>query len=229
MKTEKFGWLPIHKMINQGQIALFLNGEEPKGLPSLKGYEAVFCADGAYRFFAQSVVKPDLIIGDFDSIEELPTGIQHIHTPDQNFADFEKSIKIIMEKGYTSVDVFAANGLEQDHFLGNLSTALAYKSKVQITFFDDRQTYFFVDKNVKLMNVIGKKISLFPFPLVKEVVSEGLQYPLAGIDLSIANNKVGTRNLALEETVSIRFKEGELLLFVNLENPSERILREVNL
>jgi len=214
-------------MKNQGQIALFLNGEEPKELPSLNGYEEVFCADGAYRFFAQSEVKPDLIIGDFDSIAELPSGIEHIHTPDQNFTDFEKAIKIIIKKGFTSVDVFAANGLEQDHFLGNLSTALAYKNKLKITFFDDRQTYFFVDNNVKLMNVIGKKISLFPFPLTKQVTSEGLEYPLVGTDLSIAQNKVGTRNLALEETVSIRFLEGELLLFVNLETPSERIIREM--
>lgn len=212
--------------MNQGQIALFLNGEEPIELPFMNGYEAVFCADGAYRFFAQSVVKPDLIIGDFDSIEELPSGIEQIHTPDQNFTDFEKAIKIIMEKGYTSVDVFAANGLEQDHFLGNLSTALANKNNLQITFFDDRQTYFFIDKNVKLLGVLGKKISLFPFPLAKQVSSKGLQYPLQKMDLSMEKNKIGTRNLAVDETVSIQFREGELLVFVNLENPSERIFAQ---
>ena len=40
------------------------------------------------------------------------------------FTDFEKALKIIVEQGFETVDVFAANGLEQDHFLGNLTTAL---------------------------------------------------------------------------------------------------------
>ncbi len=209
------------------QIALFLNGERPKKLPLLKGYEAVYCTDGAFQLFEHSDVKPDLIIGDFDSITELPKGIEHIHTPDQNFTDFEKTIKIIIEKGFTSVDVFAANGLEQDHFLGNLSTALAYKNELKIIFFDDRQTYFFVDKQVKLINVLGKKISLFPFPKTESVSSKGLQYPLNRINLSLVNNKIGTRNVATEENVVIQFEKGELLVFINLETPFERILMEV--
>ena len=161
-------------------------------------------------------IKPDLIIGDFDSIEKLPKDIPHIHTPDQNFTDFEKALKIILEKGYKEVDVFSANGLEQDHFLGNMTTALKYKKKLKITFFDDKQTYFFTKKNITISNEKGKTISLFPFPKAKKVVSKGLEYPLNEMNLSIKNNKIGTRNKAISDEVKIKYSRGELLIFIAL-------------
>ncbi|MFT4646795.1 MAG: thiamine pyrophosphokinase, partial [Planctomycetota bacterium] len=149
------------------KLALFLNGEKPKNIHSLEKYDAIYCTDGAFHFLEEVNIVPDLIIGDFDSIQNLPEHIENIHTPDQNFTDFEKAIKIIIEKGFKSIDVFAANGMEQDHFLGNMTTALKYRKKIKITFYDDNQTYYFIDKKVVLNNVMNKKVSLFPFPKAK--------------------------------------------------------------
>jgi len=196
------------------KLALFLNGEKPKTIPNLKKYSEIFCTDGAFNFLEKEGILPHLIIGDFDSIEKLPKHIDHIYTPDQNFTDFEKALKIIIKKGYKNIDVFAASGLEQDHFLGNLTTALKYKNKLELTFFDDKQSYFFIDKEIVLKNVLGKKISLFPFPKAKNIFSKGLQYPLNGMNLNMAKNKIGTRNLAVENTIKLSFTKGELLIFV---------------
>lgn len=196
------------------QVVLFLNGEKPEYLPSITNYELIICTDGAYDYLIGVNIVPDLIIGDFDSIEALPTNIDYIHTPNQNYTDFEKAIKIIIEKGYNHIDVFAANGLEQDHFLGNMTTALKYKKLVNITFYDDKQTYYFADKKTCLAQVKDKTISLFPFPETKNVVTNGLKYPLNGSTLSMLENKVGTRNLADKESVEITFSEGHLLLFI---------------
>lgn len=198
------------------KLALFLNGEKPQFLEKLQEYEQLYCTDGAYHFLAENNIKPHLIIGDFDSIEKLPKDIPHIHTPDQNFTDFAKALKIIIAEGYQEVAVFAANGLEQDHFLGNLSTALHYKKQIKITFFDDKQSYFFIPKHFETNIAIGKKVSLFPFPKCKVVHSTGLQYPLNGRNLSIKNNKIGTRNVAIAQKISISYQKGNLLLF--LEN-----------
>ena len=46
---------------------------------------------------------PDLVCGDFDSITKIPTTIEVINTPDQNFTDFEKALK--KEKGKTGGDL----------------------------------------------------------------------------------------------------------------------------
>jgi thiamine pyrophosphokinase len=196
------------------KIILFLNGEKPKNIPALVDYNLIVCTDGAYDYLTSINVVPDLIIGDFDSIEKLPTDINYIHTPDQNLTDFEKAINIIIEKGYINVDVYAANGLEQDHFLGNMTTALKYKKFISIIFYDDNQKYYFADKKTDLYQVKNKTISLFPFPETKNVMTTGLKYPLKGNSLSMLENKVGTRNYANDDVVIITFSSGNLLLFI---------------
>ncbi len=196
------------------KIILFLNGEKPLNIPNVNQYDAVYCTDGAYHFLQESGITPDLITGDFDSIEKLPPNIPHIHTPDQNYTDFEKAIKIIIQQGYKSIDVYAANGLEQDHFLGNMCCALKYQKKIKIRFFDDKQSYYFCKKNTNLHNVKGKIISLFPFPKAKKITTTGLQYPLKKQNLSMLKNKIGTRNKANKDTVTIKFNQGNLLIFI---------------
>ncbi|MBL4661564.1 MAG: thiamine diphosphokinase [Alcanivoracaceae bacterium] len=196
------------------KIALFLNGEKPENIPELGNYAGVYSVDGAFHYLQALHIKPDLIVGDFDSIEQLPEDIKHIHTPDQSFTDFEKALKIIISQGYKCVDIFAANGLEQDHFLGNMSTALKYKKQLNLTFYDDRQVYYFIKKYTVIEDVKDKMISLFPFPKAKNITSRGLKYPLNKSKTNMKKNKIGTRNIAIEEKVTIKFSKGNLLLFI---------------
>jgi len=198
------------------KVALFLNGEKPKIIPELKHYDWVVCTDGAYHFLVESHITPDLIIGDFDSIGSLPVDIPHVHTPNQDYTDFEKALVHIFKKGFSNIDVFAANGLEQDHFLGNLTTALKFKTKLKITFFDDNHSYFFINKKIVLNEVLGKTISLFPFPKATKVYTKGLKYVLKGKTLSMKKNKISTRNKAIDPDVEIQFKKGEILMFVEI-------------
>ena len=196
------------------KIALFLNGEKPRDIPDLTDYHGIYCTDGAYNFLAQMQIRVDLIVGDFDSLKQLPENIDYIHTPDQDFTDFDKAIQIIIAKKFKQVDVFAANGLEQDHFLGNLTTALKYKSRIKIRFYDDRQSYYFIHKSCVLEDVKGKIISLFPFPKAKGLNTEGLKYPLINANLNMSKNKISTRNFATENQIKITFKKGNVLVFV---------------
>ena len=198
------------------KVALFLNGEKPQSKPNLSDYDWVVCADGAYQYFVDYELEPDLIIGDFDSIESLPNHIPHVHTPDQDFTDFEKALTHIIEKGFNEIDVFAANGMEQDHFLGNLTTALKYKNKCNLVFYDDNQAYYFINKQVKVNNIMGKTVSLFPFPKATKVFTKGLQYAINGKTLNMKKNKIGTRNKAVDNTIEIQFNKGNLLLFIEL-------------
>lgn len=201
-------------IISMNKIALFLNGEKPSLLPQLSHYASIYCVDGAYDYLMQNDIKPDVITGDFDSIKALPTDVKHIYTPNQNFTDFEKALKIIIQHGHKNVDVFAANGLEQDHFLGNMTTAFKYKMRLKVKFFDQRQSYYFISKKTTLNKVMGKTISLFPFPKAKKVNSTGLKYPLKNHALNMKENKIGTRNKAIEETITITYKKGNILLFI---------------
>ena len=194
------------------RVFLLLNGEKPKNVPTISDYDLVCATDGAYQYLKENNIKPDFISGDFDSLEKIPTTVETIHTPNQDFTDFDKILQIIYDKNYSTIDVFGASGKEQDHFLGNLHTALRWKEKLEITFFDDSGSYFFSGKKLTLSNCVNSTISLIPFPKATCITTKGLLYPLTNDDLNFGD-KIGTRNKAIENKVTIEFKTGELLVF----------------
>lgn len=201
-------------MMNKQKVFLLLNGNQPNQLPDLSEYKIVCATDGAYSFLKKNNIVPDFISGDFDSLENLPKDIEVINTPNQDFTDFDKILSILSEKGFTDIDVYGASGKEQDHFLGNLNTALQWKQKLRLTFFDNYSKYFLVDKKVEIIDCKGKIISLIPFPKALKITTKGLQYPLNEEDL-IFGERIGTRNKAIENEVEITFESGNLFIFIN--------------
>lgn len=195
---------------------LFINGQPPKKFPKLEDFETVFCTDGAYHYLEKNKITPDFVVGDFDSIDlhRIPKNIFVLQRPNQNFTDFDKCMQEIVNQGFGKVDVWGATGLEHDHFLGNLSTALRFKEQIQMTFWDDYSRFFFIPKKFSVREVKHRTLSLFPFPFATRVHSTGLHYPLNGMDLEIGK-QVGTRNFATENEVSICFEQGEILLFIS--------------
>ncbi len=201
---------------------LFINGEPPKNLPKTEGYDIIACSDGAFHYLKEKnfpLEKLDFISGDFDSHSgEILHFVQNdkleiFHTPDQNKTDFEKSLEILLEKGVKDVDVYGGSGGEMDHFLGNLSVAFSFKNQLNIQFFDEFSTYYFMPKNFVLENVKGKMISLYPFPKAENITTKGLNWALNKEDLDITG-RIGTRNFAIDETIHIEFETGDLIIFV---------------
>lgn len=199
---------------------LFINGTPPKNLPKTEGYDVIACTDGAFHYLKEKnfpLEKLDFISGDFDSHEGNDENIyqeKFIVTPDQDFTDFQKALEILKNKGVKKVDVYGGSGGEQDHFLGNLHVAFLFKNELKIIFFDEFSTYFFVDQNFELDNVLGKTISILPFPKVEYLTTEGLFWELKNENLDITT-RISTRNKAISNKISIQYKRGALLIFVS--------------
>ena len=198
---------------------LFINGNAPKELPDLEGYEAIACTDGAFHYLKQKnfpLEKLDFISGDFDSHSGSDENIyseKFIHTPDQEKTDFEKALEILIEKGTGKVDVYGGSGGEMDHFLGNLTVAFSFKDDLDVQFYDEFTTYYFIPKKLVLENVKGKMVSLYPFPTAENVLTKGLNWSLNGETLNI-QSRIGTRNFAVEDSVEIAYSGGDLLIFI---------------
>lgn len=198
---------------------LFINGTPPKNLPNTEGYAIIACTDGAFHYLKEKnfdLEKLDFISGDFDSHEGNDENIYHekfIYTPDQDFTDFQKALEILKNKGVKKVDVFGGSGGEQDHFLGNLHVAFLFKDLMEITFYDEFSSYFFIPNDFKIDKVEGKMISLLPFPKVENLITDGLYWELKNEELDITK-RIGTRNFANKNTVKISYKKGDLLIFI---------------
>ncbi|WP_285269432.1 thiamine diphosphokinase [Kaistella rhinocerotis] len=201
---------------------LFINGVPPKKLPDTDGYSVIACSDGAFHYLTSNgfpLDQLDFISGDFDShsgSDEMLYAEKFIYTPDQDKTDFYKSLEILNEKGIKEVDVYGGSGGEMDHFLGNLHTAFMFKNELKITFFDEHSKYFFAPKKIVLSDVEGLLVSLIPFPITSNVITQGLNWELSGEELSITS-RIGSRNFAVQDTVEIRYGDGDLVVFVGRE------------
>ncbi|WP_113738523.1 thiamine diphosphokinase [Blattabacterium clevelandi] len=204
------------------EVGLFLNGTPPHiYFKKHFFYKKIFAVDGAFYYLKKMGVRVDSIIGDFDSflkknfIEKKNKFFEIFETKDQNYSDFDKALRIIHSKGYFNINVWGASGKEQDHFLGNLSTALKYKKKLSIIFHDNYHYYFFSDKKNFFYQKKNKKVSLFPFPKVEGLFTYGLKYPINDGLLKIGKN-IGIRNESTEllQKIEISYKKGELLIFL---------------
>jgi thiamine pyrophosphokinase len=196
---------------------LFLNGEPPTTLPrNLSDYAIIACTDGAYAYLQHQQINIDYIIGDLDSINILPstTVTQVIRTPDQNFTDFEKALRFLMQKQVTDIDIYGVSGRASDHFLGNLSVGLAYSKQLNLYFYDNHSYFFYAKPCTQLKQVKGKIISIMPFPTAYGVTLTGFVYPLANATLYLGG-LTSIRNQANRDTVEVKFEQGELIIFVN--------------
>ncbi|UWX60827.1 thiamine diphosphokinase [Chryseobacterium oranimense] len=203
----------------RGKVLLFINGDAPKILPDAGQYELIACTDGAFHYLKNMgfpLEKLDFISGDFDSHSGSDENIYHekfIHTPDQDKTDFHKALDLILEQGFSTVDVFGGSGGEQDHFLGNLTVAYTFKDIMNLKFYDEFSEYYFIPPSFSVKGVNNKMISLYPFPYVENITTKGVNWPLTNGSLSITS-RIGTRNFAVEDEVSIEYEKGDLLIFI---------------
>ncbi len=195
---------------------VFINGIPPKTLPEIGVEDFVLCTDGAYEYLKDKEIEIDVVLGDLDSVEmniEKIRAKEIVYAYDQDFTDFQKALNYLHEKNFTEIWVFGGAGKEQDHFLGNLTAAVEWKDRMQITFFEPEYYFRFTENEEWIQTEVGKIISLYPFPEALKVETLGLKYPLNGEDLN-QQKRIGIRNTAVESPVHIKYERGELLLFV---------------
>ena len=93
--------------------------------PNHHGY--VICADSGYKHAKKLKLKPDVIVGDFDSYSgKLPEDCEIIRTvPEKDDTDTIMAVKIAIERGYNLIYLYGAlGGPRFDHAFANIQTML---------------------------------------------------------------------------------------------------------
>ena len=93
-------------------------------LPIIKN-EYVIACDAGVGHAAKVGVKPDLLVGDFDTYQEaLPEGIPVLTAPaEKDDTDTMMAVRYALEQGFERIRICAALGGRLDHSIGNLSAA----------------------------------------------------------------------------------------------------------
>lgn len=198
------------------KAVLVLNGEPPE-MDRLREWAAdmpVYAADGGARICLEAGVRPEWVVGDFDSVlaEDLPDDWELRHLEDQDSTDFEKLLRCLPD-GLDDVVVLGAFGKRLDHMLTNLLIASALPPGFGIRFEHRAEELWRVTPERPWSGSPreGSTLSLLPMSKVRGVTTEGLFWNLNRDDMN-AELKLGQSN-RVTGPVSVRVEDGSLFLW----------------
>lgn len=180
-------------------------------------FDAIIAADGGARKALATGLRPDVVIGDFDSIDEaerseLP-GIRWIHQPSQDMNDLEKVLQFCRSEGFGSLTLIGICGDRLDHTLTNFSVLCRYDRLFNLMIYDAYSRIFLVRDAWRWNCRAGQLISLVPLGRVEGVTTNGLAFPLKDESLAIGERE-GLSNYALQPNVEVSITDGILIIFL---------------
>jgi thiamine pyrophosphokinase len=177
----------------------------------------VVCADGGANVAARLGIRPDLIIGDCDSVmpktRKQFASVPLLQITDQENTDLEKALDYLLKKKIRSIVVLGATGNRADHAFANLSILAKYRKKLYLSFRDDDGEIFAIPERWSGEVGMGTIISLLPLGKCSGITTTGLKFPLKNESLE-PGVREGLSNMSVEDDVGVRVRAGCLLLFV---------------
>jgi len=187
-----------------------------------EGSDLVVAADGGARHIAMLGLRPDVIIGDMDSLSRATEwgDMMRIRYPsDKDKTDAELAVEYALALGCQQVTLVAAVGGRLDHTLGNVALVARYPGRVAIV--NEEYTLVAVNQSERcvLHGSIGGTVSLIPYGSGEVLVrTHGLKYSLQNEPLVFATR--GVSNELSETEACICVSGGVMLVCIaNQEAP----------
>lgn len=200
------------------KAVIFLNGDK-SDLSRITRYidknTLIIGCDGGTKKIITLGYKPDIIIGDFDSLDEkdIPEGVEIIrHPADKDYTDSEAALRQAVAKGAKQIILTGFSGARIDHMLGNIFLlARPEFAGPKIKIIDGQQEIYILTGTAEITGTVGETISFIPlFGDVKASFSAGLKYDLSQYDLSMRGN-TGISNELVEDKARIVLGDSLLL------------------
>lgn len=187
---------------------------------ALQNADKIIAADCGATSALHYGITPEVVVGDFDSLEETIVEIlekKHVRfvktPPEKDETDTQLAIKYAIEQGATSISLIGGiEGNRVDHAVANIS--LTYNTKVPIYLVNgpSRSCVVSGPTTVQCSGEEKDLLSLIPLSsIVTNIKTQGLCYPLLDEPLYFGIPR-GISNVFAEKNVSVSFQNG--LLFV---------------
>lgn len=178
----------------------------------------IVACDAGYRNAARLGVRPDLIVGDFDSAPMPKTDRETIVLPHiKDDTDTQFAARWLLEHGYEEVVLLGAlGGARIEHMFANISTGLFLALHGIRTILADARSemhYLLPEYPLELERNNWKYLSVFALGAPMTGVSlQGVYYPLQNATLSELDYPLGTSNEFTEATARLQCRTGHGLI-----------------
>lgn len=183
--------------------------------------------DGGVRFFLRSQLRPDIIIGDFDSAPRLTnvylSGIEVLRfSPRKDKTDSQIAVEMAMERGADEIEICGALGLtEIDHTLENIfllhlikRASRLYRRQIFGRIISPvSEVILLEDEKAEIAGRKGDYLSLLPLSDGVNVRFKGLVYPAPKSTLKFGDS-LSLRNQFAASRAEIAVKGKALLVTV---------------
>ena len=191
--------------------------------------DVTIAADRGYNYLTEIGRRPDILLGDYDSVEQGAEGISfsegkmYTYPAEKDFSDSEAALKVAMdlmkERGESGrIDFLCATGGRLDHFLANIGLLrTALREGVDARILDAKNEIRLIEKSIALQKeeIAGRYVSLIPYTdRVENVTLKGFHYPLDGAEVRWEGT-LTISNLCEKETAEILFEKGILILILS--------------
>lgn len=203
-------------MAKLNKVLLVLNGTLNKNFltAAAKKYSFILAADGGANKCLKAGIKPDLVVGDLDSITPknkalLKGRLKQVVRQDNS--DFEKALDYLKTLKPKQVDIALSYGGRLDFGLSNFLTASNYLKYFDICFLFPKAVVYLLSKSAKIKAKKGARVSLIALEEIKNISTQNLIYSLKNENLKPCQR--GLSNIA-KGNFTIDFKRGKLLVYV---------------
>lgn len=171
----------------------------------------VICADSGFDSAQKYGIKPDIVIGDMDSVKgAVENENVMIYPAKKDFTDGELAVKYATEKGYKKIVMLGMTGSRMDHTLTNL-LLLKQLEGTDACIADEHNEIYMVNSCISLSGKKGDLISIIPFESDVRVTASGLEYPLEG-DILKAGESRGVSNVMTGEICTVSTENGTVFV-----------------
>lgn len=175
----------------------------------------IIAADAGFLQLKERGYRPDLVVGDFDSLGKVPEGEQLIrHSPEKDDTDMLLAVRESLARGARNLVIYGGLGGRPDHEYANLQLLAFLAARGARGFLVGRGWVWTAIQNTGLDFGAAQRgtISVFAHGGVAEGVTlTGLRYPLKNYRLS-PELPLGVSNEFTGRPARVSVRDGLLLL-----------------
>ena len=214
----------------KGKCIVVCAGDLTLGEVPVSEDDFVIAVDGGLSYCGLLQLEPDLIIGDFDSVndseaeavraleQEVPERILRLPC-EKDDTDTIAALKEGLKRGYRDFRLYAATGGRFDHTFANIQCLLFLKAHDATGYLVDGAGMMFAIQNesVTFRETMEGTVSLFSMEKeTRGVTIEGLKYTLK--DAVVTNDfPIGISNEFIGEKATITVEDGTLVCMIRYE------------